>query len=146
AEAARSDAGIVRQVGRRIEEIFNPDGHYDDQDRACRRGIHLGDQQRDGMSAISGWIDPQLRAYLEAVTAAVRPGRHLPHTTTDTTGTTGTTETTDTAGTTETTGTAGTAATTADTAADGVGDIDTGGVDLRSAAQRRHDGLTLGLK
>src|SRR5690606_38184685 len=66
--------------------------------------------------------------------------RHLPHTTTDTTGTTGTTETTGTAG------TAGTAATAADTAADGVGDIDTGGVDLRSAAQRRHDGLTLGLK
>lgn len=145
AEAARSDAGIVRQAGRRIEEIFNPDGHYDDQDRARRRGIHLGDQQRDGMSAISGWIDPQLRAYLEAVTAAVRPGRHLPHTTTDTTGTTGTTETTGTAGT-AATAAADTAATAADTAADGVGDIDTGGVDLRSAAQRRHDGLTLGLK
>ncbi|WP_435406336.1 DUF222 domain-containing protein, partial [Mycolicibacterium thermoresistibile] len=83
----------------------------------------------------------------EAVTAAVRPGRHLPHTTTDTTGTTGTTETTGTAGTAGTAATtADTAATPADTAADGVGDIDTGGVDLRSAAQRRHDGLTLGLK
>ncbi len=30
------------------------------------------------MSRLSGFIDPETRAYVEAVTAAVRPGRHLP--------------------------------------------------------------------
>ena len=30
------------------------------------------------MSRLSGWIDPEARCYVEAVTAAVRPGRHLP--------------------------------------------------------------------
>ena len=30
------------------------------------------------MSRLSGWIDPETRCYVEAVTAAVRPGRHLP--------------------------------------------------------------------
>ena len=30
------------------------------------------------MSRLSGWIDPEARAYLEAVNAAVRPGRHQP--------------------------------------------------------------------
>ncbi len=35
-------------------------------------------QGPDGMSRLSGWVDPELRAYLEAVNAAVRPGRHQP--------------------------------------------------------------------
>ena len=30
------------------------------------------------MSRLSGFIDPETRAYVEAATAAVRPGRHLP--------------------------------------------------------------------
>jgi hypothetical protein len=30
------------------------------------------------MSRLSGFIDPETRSYVEAVTAAVRPGRHLP--------------------------------------------------------------------
>ncbi len=30
------------------------------------------------MSRLSGWIDPEARAYLEAANAAVRPGRHQP--------------------------------------------------------------------
>ena len=30
------------------------------------------------MSRLSGVIDPETRAYVEAITAAVRPGRHLP--------------------------------------------------------------------
>ena len=30
------------------------------------------------MSRLAGWIDPETRAYVEAVTAAVRPGRHRP--------------------------------------------------------------------
>ncbi|OBI74325.1 HNH endonuclease signature motif containing protein [Mycobacterium sp. E740] len=77
-EAAKTDAEAVRIVGRRIDEIFNPDGHYDETDRARRRGLVLGRQGRDGMSRLSGWIDPETRCYVETATAAVRPGRHLP--------------------------------------------------------------------
>lgn len=77
-EATKNDAEIVKAVGRRIDEIFNPDGHYDEQDRARRRGLTLGDQQPDGMSRLAGWIDPETRCYVETLTAAVRPGRHLP--------------------------------------------------------------------
>ena len=77
-EATKHDAEFVKIVGRRIDEIFNPDGHFDEQDRARRRGVHLGPQGPDGMSRIWGWVDPETRAYIEAATAAVRPGRHLP--------------------------------------------------------------------
>ena len=42
AEASKNDVEIVKAVGRRIDEIFNPDGDYDEADRARRRGLHLG--------------------------------------------------------------------------------------------------------
>ncbi len=103
-EATKNDAEILRSLARRIDEIFNPDGDYDEADRARRRGLVLGPQGRDGLSRLSGWIDPETRGYLEAHTAAVRPGRHLPD---------------------------GTVVETRDE---------------RSAAQRCHDGLKLGLK
>jgi hypothetical protein len=77
-EAGKHDAEFVKIVGRRIDEIFNPDGHFDEADRARRRGLHLGPQGPDGMSRLSGFIDPETRSYVEAVAAAVRPGRHLP--------------------------------------------------------------------
>ena len=77
-EAVKNDAEIVRALAGRIDEIFNPDGDFDEADRARRRGLLLGAQGRDGMSRLSGYLDPEARAYLEAVTAAVRPGRHLP--------------------------------------------------------------------
>jgi len=77
-EAGKNDVEIVKAVAGSIDEIFNPDGDYDEADRARRRGLHLGAQGRDGMSRLSGFIDPETRAYVEAVTAAVRPGRHLP--------------------------------------------------------------------
>jgi Domain of unknown function (DUF222) len=103
-EAAKHDAEFVKVVGRRIDEIFNPDGHFDEADRARRRGLLLGPQGPDGMSRLSGWIDPETRSYVEAATAAVRPGRHLP---------------------------------------DGsIAEVP----DERSAAQRCHDGVKLGLK
>ena len=77
-EAAKNDAEIVKAVARRIDEIFNPDGDFDEEDRARRRGLTLGQQGPDGMSRLAGWIDPETRAYVEAVTTAVRPGRHRP--------------------------------------------------------------------
>jgi hypothetical protein len=81
-EAVKNDAEIVKAAGRRIDEIFNPDGDFDEADRARRRGMVLGPQGRDGMSRLSGWIDPETRCYVETSTAAVRPGRHLPDGTT----------------------------------------------------------------
>jgi hypothetical protein len=77
-EALKSDADIVKAAATRIDEIFNPDGDFDEADRARRRGVVMGRQGRDGMSRIWGYLDPEARAYVEAATAAVRPGRHLP--------------------------------------------------------------------
>jgi hypothetical protein len=78
-EAVKNDAEIVKAAGRHIDQIFNPDGDFDEADRARRRGMVLGPQGPDGMSRLSGWIDPETRCYVEAATAAVRPGRHLPN-------------------------------------------------------------------
>lgn len=101
--AREQDSQFVAAVGLQIGDCLNPDGTFTDEDRARRRGVVLGRQRVDGMSRISGWVDPECRAYLEAVTAAARPGRHLPA---------------------------------------GASEIR----DNRSAEQRCHDGLTMGLK
>jgi hypothetical protein len=76
--ATRQDAKFVTAVGNRIADCLNPDGNFSDEDRARRRGLVLGPQGIDGMSRLDGWLDPESRAYLEAVTAAMRPGRHVP--------------------------------------------------------------------
>jgi hypothetical protein len=77
-QAAGVDAGIVTKLGQRIADYLNPDGLFSDEDRARRRGLHLSPQGPDGMSRLSGFLDPQCRAYFEAIEAAVRPGRHQP--------------------------------------------------------------------
>jgi Domain of unknown function (DUF222) len=74
--ATTVDAGVVAKLGERIADYLNPDGLFSDEDRARRRGLHLGAQGPDGMSRLSGWLDPQARAFFEAIEAAVRPGRH----------------------------------------------------------------------
>jgi hypothetical protein len=76
--ATKLDAGIVAKLGQRIADYLNPDGLFSDEDRARRRGLHLGAQGPDGMSRLSGLLDPECRAYFEAIEAAVRPGRHQP--------------------------------------------------------------------
>jgi hypothetical protein len=76
--ATKLDAGVVIKLGQRIADYLNPDGLFDEDDRARRRGLHLGPQGPDGMSRLSGLLDPEARAYFEAVEAAVRPGRHQP--------------------------------------------------------------------
>jgi hypothetical protein len=53
----------------KLTECLNPDGTYTDDDRAHRRGLTLGNQEADGMSALRGWLTPQARATLEAVLA-----------------------------------------------------------------------------
>lgn len=72
------DSGVVVKLGQRIADYLNPDGNFNDDDRARRRGLRLGPQGPDGMSQLKGLLDPEARAYFEAVDAAVRPGRHQP--------------------------------------------------------------------
>jgi hypothetical protein len=74
--ATKLDAGVVAKLGQRIADYLNPDGLFTDDDRARRRGLRLGPQEPDGTSRLYGWLDPEARAYFEAVEAAVRPGRH----------------------------------------------------------------------
>ena len=53
----------------RLMALVHPDGDFSDVDRARRRGMTLGKQQADGMSKISGLLDPETRATFEAVFA-----------------------------------------------------------------------------
>lgn len=76
--AGEQDAQFVTAIGTVIADCLNPDGTFSDEDRARRRGLVLGRQRPDGMSRLAGWLDPETRAYLEAVAAVVRPGRHRP--------------------------------------------------------------------
>ena len=76
--ARAQDAPFVAEVGRKLAETLNPDGLFDDRDRANRRGLTMGPQGPDGMSRLSGWLTPEGRANLEAAGAAVRPGHHFP--------------------------------------------------------------------
>jgi hypothetical protein len=52
-----------------------PDGTYNDEDRARRRGLTLGNQQADGMSELHGHITPELRATIEAASAKLAAPR-----------------------------------------------------------------------
>ncbi|HTM85268.1 MAG TPA: HNH endonuclease signature motif containing protein [Mycobacterium sp.] len=62
-----------------LEHCYDQDGHFSDADRARRRGIVIGRQGRDGMSPISGYLDPQARATLDAVCAKLAaPGMANP--------------------------------------------------------------------
>jgi hypothetical protein len=76
--AREQDSQFVGAVGATIADCLNPDGTFTDEDRARRRGLRLGRQGADGMSRLSGWLDPEARSYLESVIAVVRPGRHQP--------------------------------------------------------------------
>jgi hypothetical protein len=59
----------LSKLADKLADCLNPDGQYSDEDRARRRGLTLGPQDRDGMSPIRGWITPAVRASLEAVLA-----------------------------------------------------------------------------
>ncbi|KPG14163.1 DUF222 domain-containing protein, partial [Mycobacteroides immunogenum] len=64
----------------RMMALLNPDGQFSDVDRARRRGVSIGPQGFDGMSAISGLLDPETRAYLDAVFAKLAaPGMCNPN-------------------------------------------------------------------
>jgi Domain of unknown function (DUF222) len=62
-----------------LADCLNPDGTYNDEDRARRRGLRLGNQGPDGMSELRGWLTPEARATLEAVWAKLAaPGMGNP--------------------------------------------------------------------
>jgi Domain of unknown function (DUF222) len=63
-----------------LADALNPDGTYTDEDRARRRGLILGNQGPDGMSALRGWLTPDARATLEIVWAKLAaPGMCNPN-------------------------------------------------------------------
>jgi len=65
----RSAEGL-RDVARQLMGYLDQDGTLDDErEHARKRGVTLGRQELDGMSRISGWIDPELRAALDAIFA-----------------------------------------------------------------------------
>src|SRR6202021_2966680 len=67
-------------LANRLMDCLNPDGSYTDDDRAHRRGLTLGNQQADGMSALRGWLTPEARATLEATLAKLAaPGMCNPN-------------------------------------------------------------------
>lgn len=60
----------LRKLAHQLMAMVNQDGILDDErDQARKRGIVVGPQQVDGMSRISGWADPELRAALDATNA-----------------------------------------------------------------------------
>ncbi len=67
--AADQTPDILRKAADRLAVLVNPDGEFDDVDRARRRHVTIHNQGIDGMSKISGLLDPELRATLDAVFA-----------------------------------------------------------------------------
>lgn len=64
--AAEQTPDAVRTAA---ERLVHPDGDVSDVDRARRPHLIIGKQDADGMSKISGLIDPKARATLDAVFA-----------------------------------------------------------------------------
>lgn len=67
--AAEHTPDVLRKAADRLAALVNPDGQFDDIDRARRRHVTIHNQGVDGMSKISGLRDPELRATLDAVFA-----------------------------------------------------------------------------
>src|SRR6195952_3663557 len=59
----------LAKLADKLTDCLNPDGDFTDIDRAKRRGLIIGRQDLDGMSPISGWLNPEARATLDAVFA-----------------------------------------------------------------------------
>ena len=64
--ATRITPRTLREVADYALSVLNPDGDSPDI-AAHERGITLGRQDPDGLIRISGWVDPELGAYLKTV-------------------------------------------------------------------------------
>ncbi|MGC2652642.1 MAG: DUF222 domain-containing protein, partial [Mycobacterium sp.] len=54
--AAQYRPEVLAKLAAKLAEVLNPDGEFSDADRARRRALTLGPQDRDGMSALRGWL------------------------------------------------------------------------------------------
>ena len=77
-EATKNDADIVIAAAKRVDAIFNPDGDYDEADRARRRGVVLAGKAVTACRGCRHMSTPKRAPTSKPPTAAVRPGRHLP--------------------------------------------------------------------
>jgi len=68
-EGSRFRPEQLAELAATLADCINPDGTFNDDDRARRRGLRLGNQQADGMSQLHGWLTPEARATVEAVLA-----------------------------------------------------------------------------
>jgi hypothetical protein len=69
----------LHKLADRLADCLHPDGNFSDEHRARRRGLTLGKQESDGMSALRGYLTPAARAALEAVLAKLAaPGMANP--------------------------------------------------------------------
>jgi hypothetical protein len=59
----------LRTAAARLLALLHPDGDFTDVDRARRRGITVGPQGPDGMSKVTGQLNPEGRATWDAVMA-----------------------------------------------------------------------------
>ncbi len=60
----------LRKIARQLLGYLDQDGTLDDErEHARKRGVALGPQGLDGMSRLTGWITPELRATLDALFA-----------------------------------------------------------------------------
>ena len=60
----------LRKAARQLMGYLDQDGTLDDaREHARKRGLVIGRQELDGMSRITGWVDPELRATLDAILA-----------------------------------------------------------------------------
>jgi hypothetical protein len=59
----------LAKLADKLTDCLHPDGDFTDVDRARRRGLTIGKQDIDGMSAVSGWLTPEARATIDAVFA-----------------------------------------------------------------------------
>lgn len=75
--AADLDPHSLTVLAIRLLALLHPDGDEPADAAARKAGLHLGAQQPDGLSYLSGWITPKLRAMIEPVLAKfAERGRH----------------------------------------------------------------------
>jgi hypothetical protein len=68
--AVANSPETLRDAAHLLIYLFNQDGDIpDDEHRARRRGVSLGRQDADGMTPISGYLDPELAATIGALFA-----------------------------------------------------------------------------
>ncbi|CAM3302484.1 DUF222 domain-containing protein [Mycobacterium frederiksbergense] len=77
AAAADLDPHSLTVLAIHLLALLHPDGEEPADAAARKAGLHLGSQQPDGLSYLSGWVTPKLRAMIEPILAKFSErGRH----------------------------------------------------------------------